>query len=400
MKRVLFALTLLTGICLQGAQNRGFYLKEGDRVVFYGDSITDQRLYTTFVETYAVTRFPTMNVTFVHSGWGGDKVTGGGGGPIGTRLGRGVFAYKPTVMRIMVGMNDASYKEFDQKIFDVYRKGYEHIVASLKEHLPDLRLTLIRPSPFDDVTRPPKFDGGYNAVLVRYGDFVQELAERNGATVADLNAGVVAAVEKAKAKDPELAIKLNEDRVHPGPAGQLLMTSELLKAWKAPALVSEVTIDDGKANSAGTTVSDLTVNNSKISWTQLDAALPFPMSTNDPIIALAISSSDVMDALNKEILKVNGLNGASYQLRIDGTNVAMLSREQLSEGINLARFRTPMMRQAARVHDLTVQHNDLHFKRWREIQVPLSEYKNPKIQSAIPALVEGLDEEEVKIVKQ
>lgn len=37
----------------------GFYLKNGDRVVFYGASITDQRRYTTFVETYVVTRFPT-----------------------------------------------------------------------------------------------------------------------------------------------------------------------------------------------------------------------------------------------------------------------------------------------------------------------------------------------------
>src|SRR5690349_2455999 len=45
-----------------------FYLKDGDRVVFYGDSITDQRLYTTFVETYAVTRFPKLNLSFVHSG--------------------------------------------------------------------------------------------------------------------------------------------------------------------------------------------------------------------------------------------------------------------------------------------------------------------------------------------
>ena len=35
-----------------------FYLKDGDRVVFYGDSITDQRLYTTFTETFVVTRFP------------------------------------------------------------------------------------------------------------------------------------------------------------------------------------------------------------------------------------------------------------------------------------------------------------------------------------------------------
>ena len=52
----------------------GFYLHNDDRVVFYGDSITDQRLYTTFVETFAVTRFPHERFSFTHSGWGGDRV--------------------------------------------------------------------------------------------------------------------------------------------------------------------------------------------------------------------------------------------------------------------------------------------------------------------------------------
>src|SRR5947209_13445275 len=87
-----------------------FALKDCDRVVFYGDSITDQRLYTTFVETFVVTRFPTLDVSFVHSGWGGDRVTGGGGGKIDVRLDRDVFAYKPTVVTVMLGMNDASYR--------------------------------------------------------------------------------------------------------------------------------------------------------------------------------------------------------------------------------------------------------------------------------------------------
>src|SRR5213593_169719 len=95
------------------ARAEAFYLKDGDRVVFYGDSITDQRLYTTFAETYVVTRFPKLDVSFVHSGWGGDRVTGGGGGPIDLRLRRDVFAYKPTVMTIMLGMNDGSYRAFD-----------------------------------------------------------------------------------------------------------------------------------------------------------------------------------------------------------------------------------------------------------------------------------------------
>src|SRR5437763_6809041 len=141
MKRLLsfFFVIIFAGKAI-AADESGFYLKDGDRVVFYGDSITDQRLYTTFVETYVVTRFPKMNVSFVHSGWGGDRVTGGGGGPIDMRLQRDVFAYHPTVMTIMLAMNDASYRPFDQPIFDIYSNGYKHIRDKLKETLPNLRL--------------------------------------------------------------------------------------------------------------------------------------------------------------------------------------------------------------------------------------------------------------------
>src|SRR5262245_24215850 len=171
---------ILCFVALAGLQARanGFALKDGDRVVFYGDSITDQRLYTTFTETYIVTRFPNLKVDFVHSGWGGDRVTGGGGGGIDQRLKRDVFAYKPTVMTIMLGMNDGSYRAFDEKIFETYRKGYEHIIESVKHNVPGIRMTLIQPSPYDDVTRAPSFEGGYNRVLVRYGQFVKELAQR------------------------------------------------------------------------------------------------------------------------------------------------------------------------------------------------------------------------------
>src|SRR5262245_58222454 len=180
-----------------------FFLKEGDRVVFYGDSITDQRLYTLYTEVFAVTRFPSRSINFIHSGWGGDRVSGGGGGPIDLRLKRDVIAYKPTVITVMLGMNDASYRAFDQAIFDRYASGYTHLVESLKEALPDLRMTLIAPSPFDDVTRPPTFEGGYNAVLVRYGEFVKDLAPKEGGGFADLNTSVVAATKKAFETDPQ-----------------------------------------------------------------------------------------------------------------------------------------------------------------------------------------------------
>ncbi len=177
--RLLVLACLLLVCSVLAAQDR-FYLKDGDRVVFYGDSITDQRLYTTFVESYVITRFPGLNVSFVHSGWGGDRVTGGAGGKVDVRLERDVIAYKPTVVTVMLGMNDGRYKAFDEETFETYRDGCEGIVKKLKAALPGLRITLIQPSPYDDVTREPLFDGGYNAVLLRYAGFLKELARKEG----------------------------------------------------------------------------------------------------------------------------------------------------------------------------------------------------------------------------
>jgi lysophospholipase L1-like esterase len=387
-------LTFATGLKAEGP----FAIKEGDRIVFYGDSITDQRLYTTFVETYIVTRFPALNVSFIHSGWGGDRVTGGGGGPIDHRLVRDVFAYKPSVVTVMLGMNDASYRAFDQKIFDVYAKGYQHLVESLKTNLPGVRITLIQPSPYDDVTRKPTFEGGYNQVLIRYGDFVKNLAEKEGAAVADLNTSVVAAVKKATEISSSGAQDLIRDRIHPGPAGQLLMAEALLKAWNAPALVASVELDAASAKIVkedNTKVDSLHVNGT-ISWTQHDLALPMPIDLKNSGIALAVKASDVEEALNRETLKVQGAPASKYALKIDGEDIAELTKEQLAAGVNLAELNTPMNRQAKAVHDLTLQHNNLHFQRWRTMQVPYERRGYPGLAKAIA----GLDALEADMVAE
>jgi lysophospholipase L1-like esterase len=387
-------LALTTGLKAEGP----FAIKEGDRIVFYGDSITDQRLYTTFVETYIVTRFPAINVSFVHSGWGGDRVTGGGGGPIDHRLERDVFAYKPTVVTVMLGMNDASYRAFDQKIFDVYSKGYEHLVQSLKSNVPGVRITLIQPSPYDDVTRKPTFEGGYNQVLVRYGEFVKNLADKEGAAVADLNTSVVAVVKKAAEINSTGAQDLIRDRIHPGPAGQLLMAEALLKAWHAPAVVASIELDAPSAKivkEENTKLDNLQVNGT-ISWTQHDLALPMPIDLKNSGIELAVKASDVEQALNQETLKVQGAPASKYALKIDGEDITDVTREQLAAGLNLAELDTPMSRQARSVHNLTLQHNNLHFQRWRTIQVPNERRGYPGLAKAI----EGLDILEADMVAE
>jgi hypothetical protein len=67
----------------------------------------------------------------------------------------------------------------------------------------------------------------------------------------------------------------------------------------------------------------------------------------------------------------------------------------LEEGINLATLPTPMAKQAAKVHDLTLKHNDIHFARWRDVQISLKDYK----LAGEPEAVEALDKLEEQIVE-
>ena len=378
--RLLIAVGIFT--CALAAQ-QSFFLRDHDVVVFYGDSITDQRLYTTFVETFVVTRYPQMPVRFVHSGWGGDRVSGGGGGPIDLRLQRDVIAYKPTVMTIMLGMNDGRYRAFDEGVFKEFATGYEHILQVMKEAAPGIRITPIRPSPYDDVTYEPRFPGGYNSVLVRYGEFIQQLAQKNQMTVADLNASVVAALAKAKATDAALAQRIIPDRVHPGAAGHLLMAAALLRAWGTTPLVTSVEIDAGAARVGrveNTEIRDLSVA-PRLSWTQRDKALPMPVNMKDPTVALAVRSSDFVETLNQQTLKVSGLRAGNYTLQINATRVGSFSADRLAAGINLAELETPMAKQSAAVHELTLKRTGVHQMRWRQLQLPFRDDNIPRIAS-------------------
>jgi lysophospholipase L1-like esterase len=367
---------------------QSFYLRDHDRVIFYGDSITEPRLYTTFVETYAVSRFPELRLEFVNSAWGGDRVTGGRGGPVDVRLQRDVIAYQPTVFALMMGMNDGWGQPFNEPLYTRYTTGYEHILDVITRALPRVRVSVMQPSPRDDITHPPAFPGGYNSVLIRYGAFVRQAGERRGFKVADLNTPLVDTLKKAQAIDPALARRIAGDGVHPGIAGHLVLAAALLKAWHAPALVSSVEIDGAVGRvlrAENTTLVDVKEGKT-MTWTQADKALPFPINWSDPAIALAVRSSDVIEVLDQQTLEVSGLSGTRYALSIDGDEVGIFDQQQLQEGVNLAVLDTPMHRQAKRVHALTIERNEVQFGRWRQVQAALDGEDLPHKQAAVEAM--------------
>ncbi len=351
------ALLLSIGFALALAQQPAvpaehFALKDGETVVFYGDSITEQKLYTTDIELYTLTRFPARNVHFINSGVGGDKVSGGWAGPIDLRLRRDVYELHPNVVTIMLGMNDGYYRPFDDGVLSTYSDEYRHMVDQIQSKLPGVRLTLIKPSPFDDVTRKPQWEPGYNTIMMKMGDFVAQLAQEKHAQVADMNTPVVDALTKAKALDPVMATTLVNDRVHPGAGVHWLMAEAVLKGWDAPAIVTAVTIDAAKVSATESVNTDVTLlRKSKagvITWTQNDRALPlpFPAAEVDPFLAMSRKVSDLDQALNQQPLRVTGLTGSGYQLLIDDRVIGKFSAGQLAEGVNLALLETPMLAQS------------------------------------------------------
>jgi hypothetical protein len=121
-----------------------FLIHDGDRVVFLGDSITEQRLYTTYIEGYALSRHPDWKLTFRNVGWGGDtswlrqrshpdeaKLFAAAPDAqqkmvedsVSHGLARDVLPLKPTFITIKFGMNDFSYQAFRPDIFAAYTRS-------------------------------------------------------------------------------------------------------------------------------------------------------------------------------------------------------------------------------------------------------------------------------------
>jgi len=345
------------------AEKPAFWLKDGDTVVFYGDSITEQTLYNQWVELYTVTRFPKMRVHFYGAGVGGDRVTGGSGGRIDERLARDVFPHKPTVITVMLGMNDGSYRDNADEIQTAYTKGYEHLLESMQEHAPGARITLLGPSPYDDVTRTAWFPGGYNGVMQHYAEIDGRLAEKYHGSFINLNPAVVALLERAQALDPQVARLILPDRVHPEVIAHWVMAESLLKGWNAPALVSSVIIDADRlklTDAQNATVESVARENGGVHWSETEASLPLPFDKGNAMQALLLGLTDIEQQLNQETLRVTNLEAGQYTLKIDEQIVGTFSGDELSIGINLADFSTPMRSQAQRVSWMVRDRDQAH----------------------------------------
>ena len=332
-----------------------FFFRDGDVVVMIGDSITEQHLYSNYVEMWTVTRFPNWKLTFRNVGIGGDRSVGGN-----SRFTRDVLLHKPTAMTVDFGMNDGGYGGFSEAVFKPYMDGLQGIADQAKSA--DIRVAWATPQPLDTGDQGPTALTGYNQTLEKFSDGVKVIADRNGGLFVDQFHPYLAALDGARGKAQTYERITGGDAVHPGPPGQALMAASILKGLHFPSLVSSAEIDaaGGKVVAAKhCSVDNVIAKDGGISFSRLDAALPF-----FPTDAMSIlPHAPILEELNDYRLQVTGLAAGLYTVKIGGTNVAQVTAEQLAAGTNLAAAALttgPIADQVKSVRDAIQRKNQFH----------------------------------------
>ena len=355
-----------------------FQLQDGDTVVFLGDSITHQSLYTQYIEDFFYTRYPDRRIRFHNAGVSGDKAA-----DALTRFEDDVAALEPDFVTILLGMNDGQYEPFSAETFAIYSSGMQKIVTKVKGT--GAEAIALSPTMFDhhqlalrkeDETfrfRDRSFDPGYNSLMAYYGAWLREEAGAQHLPFVNLWGPLNDFTFSARRAQPNFT--LVEDAIHPGAAGHQVMAFSILSSSQQERRhVSSVIIQQRKGKwiaGKNETVTDLEVSESgdALSFTFLARSLPWVLPERSsqydlkwgPSAPASLGSklTKAGHKLSAERLKINGLPAGTYELKIDETVVGTFSHLQLEAKIELQNYlETPQSQQALEVALLNRRRND------------------------------------------
>lgn len=352
----LLALVLVSAPLAVADDAKDFFFRKGDHIVFLGDSITEQYQYSTDIELYLTTRFPDGDMTFLNAGIGGDTATGGA-----RRFAEHVLAEKPSALTIDFGMNDGGYGGFNPMSAKNYLDKTEEMLKAAQKA--GVRIALISPNAVEVRARPQLKT--YLETQQKFYAPLKELAEKYSVPFVDQYAVTRKVLEKMGADNAN--VHPFPDGVHTNGPGGLLMAHTILTGLNAPAVVSDVEIDAAgkKAKPTDCTIEELSVSSDVVSFQRKDKALPMPIPSEwRPILPYL---NDLKD-LNYYGLKMTGLDGGKYILKIDGKKLGEYTAEELAKGVNLGNVSLgPLFEQGQKVSQMIVEKNKIVHKRFRQV---------------------------------
>lgn len=337
-------------------------LEDGDCLVFLGDSITHQCLYTQYVEDFFFTRFPQKRIKLHNAGVGGAQAW-----DALQRFEKDVAAYEPEYVTIILGMNDGRYQPFNQEIFDTYEQDMTILIKEI-DAIGAVPI-LMTPTMYDARVARSRKDGKpsdgeqarweyYNSVLAYFGTWLRRQAYTNGYGMVDMWSPLNNITLEQRQTNPDF--NMIPDSVHPNADGHVVMAMAILDDMNLAGPLSSIRINlrgkKPKSRAKGGELSELKQTENAVSFTWKANALPFVVPTE------AQEGADLTHLghrASRETLVVSGLPAGRYELLIDGKAVGKYSAARLADGIQLQNNeKTPQYQQAMKVAMLNKKRND------------------------------------------
>lgn len=328
-------------------------LKTGDRVVFYGDSITEQRIYTRYIQDFFYCRYPNLKIHFYNAGWGGDTAQGAL-----SRLNRDVLPLKPTWVTLFFGMNDGRYTTITEDTINTYKKNLEGIVKALQQN--NIQVIVFTPGCCDPDKNPGLSQ--YNKTLEALGKEAIDIAKKFNCRYVDVHNPMLSYQTTQKAKSP--GFSMIPDGVHPDASGHMVMANAMLSAFDVDPMPALATIDLSQNK-----VSDgkIVESNGDTFTVQLDPSQSIPFWAEQSTTAAMDQSGFIKTAGNKLVVK--GLPNGAYQVVIGDVKVNTTATN-LARGVYIPGYYSET---GHRIHDITQLKENLFFTAWRQIQLPLAD---------------------------
>lgn len=318
------------------AAHAGPVLEKGDLVAICGDSITEQKMYSAFIEEYLLACQPAAKLQAVQLGWGGEASWG-----FRDRMENDVLGFKPNVVTLCYGMNDGGYEKTKPETIERYTTAMTDIVRKFKA-AGVRRIVVGTPgavdtNSFKGALFKPISPADYNNTLSDIAKAAEGIAKKEGVIFANLHDDGLRVMEAMKKKYGEKYFLFGDDGIHPPAAGQLVMAYTFLKALGCDGDVGTITIDmaSGKAEaSEGHKVLSAGGGRVEIESTRYPFCFygePSKPDATSGVIEFLPFNQD----LNRLMLVVR--NAPAGKVKVTwGSQSREFDGEQLGKGINLA----------------------------------------------------------------
>ncbi|HEX5103095.1 MAG TPA: SGNH/GDSL hydrolase family protein [Pirellulaceae bacterium] len=373
-------------------------LKAGDRVAIIGDSITEQKLYTKYMECYLLACSGVPDLAVMQYGWSGERANG-----FADRLENDLAGFKPTIATTCYGMNDGSYQPYNDQIGQAYEANMRRVLAGLAKL--GVRTTAVgSPGAVDqNFFRPGQMMGdqpahvAYNDNLAHLRDIAKQLAAETKQPFANVHDAMYQSMLKAQEKLGSKYDVCGGDGFHPGPGGQLIMAYAFLKALGCDGDIGTITYDAKENKAAGSAGHKVTLAGDKINVES--TRWPFVFEGDGKTSGSNRSITPFLpfnDDLNRLTLKVTGL-GTPKGVVTWGDQTKEFPAEKLAAGINLAAEfeKTPFDAKFAELSQAVAQKQAFETFLIKQVVTgfrfyPAEVKSDPAVQSALATLADRL----------